>query len=117
MASDANFVEYVRDQVSKAGHVSVRKMFGEYAVYCEGKIVGLVCDNQFFVKPTSAGRTLLTQVVEAPPYPGAKPHFLMGEELDDRDLMTNLIRCTTSELPAPSPKKPKSKTTGRASRA
>ncbi len=111
MASDANFVEYVRDQISKAGQVSVRKMFGEYAIYCDDKIIGLVCDNQFFVKPTTVGRTIMAQVVEAPPYPGAKPYFLMGEELDDREFMTNLIRRTASELPVPKPKKPKSKTT------
>jgi DNA transformation protein and related proteins len=111
MASDANFVEYVRDQISAAGQVSLRKMFGEYAIYCDGKIVGLVCDNQFFVKPTTAGRAIVAQVVEASPYPGAKPHFLVDKQLDDRDWMTNLIRRTARELPAPKPKKPKPKKT------
>lgn len=107
MASDASFVEYVRDQIGKAGQVSVRKMFGEYAIYCDEKVVGLVCDNQFFVKPTKAGRALIPRVVEGSPYPGAKAHFLIGDELDDREWITNLIRCTAKELPAPKPKKPK----------
>ncbi|HWQ25917.1 MAG TPA: hypothetical protein VN367_03950, partial [Chlorobaculum sp.] len=61
-----------------------------------------------------AGRAFVEQVVEAPPYPGAKAHFLVGEELDDREWLSTLIRITGSELPEPKPKKPKQpKQTGR----
>jgi DNA transformation protein and related proteins len=107
MASDLNFVEYVRDQINGAGEVSFKKMFGEYAIYYDNKVVALVCDNQLFVKPTVGGRSLIEQVVEAPPYPGAKPYFLIGEQLDDREWMSNLIQLTASELPVPKPKKAK----------
>jgi DNA transformation protein and related proteins len=105
MASDLNFVEYVRDQINGAGEVSFKKMFGEYAIYYDNKVVALVCDNQLFVKPTAGGRSLIEQVVEAPPYPGAKPYFLIGEQLDDREWMSDLIQLTASELPVPKPKK------------
>ena len=77
MASDIGFVEYVCEQIRGAGQVSHRRMFGEFAVYCDGKVVALVCDNQFFLKPTDAGKALLDRVKEAPPYPGAKPYFLI----------------------------------------
>jgi TfoX/Sxy family transcriptional regulator of competence genes len=107
MASDLTFAEYVCDQIGAAGHISFRKMFGEYAIYCDGKVVALVCDNQFFLKPTSAGRALAGAVVEAPPYPGAKAHFLIGDELDDREWISNLVRVTERALPTPKPKKPK----------
>jgi DNA transformation protein and related proteins len=107
MASDLNFVEYVCDQINGAGEVSFKKMFGEYAIYYDNKVVALVCDNQLFVKPTVGGRSLIEQVVEAPPYPGAKPYFLIGEQLDDREWMSNLIQLTASELPIPKPKKAK----------
>lgn len=109
MATDSSFIEYVCDQMQGAGQVSFRKMFGEYALYCDGKVVALVCDNQVFLKPTAGGRAKLGNVTEAPPYPGAKPHFLLGEELDDRQEMAELIRLTTSELPLPAPKKAKPK--------
>jgi TfoX/Sxy family transcriptional regulator of competence genes len=79
-------------------------MFGEYAIYCDGKVVALVCDNQLFVKPTAAGRALLGAVTEASPYEGAKPHFLVAEQLDDPSLMSQLVRITAAELPAPKPK-------------
>lgn len=108
MASDLAFVEYVRDQIGAAGTITFRKMFGDYAIYCDGKIVALVCDDQLFVKPTSAGSAFLERVTETPPYPGAKNHFLIGDELDDRELISNLVRITARELPLPRPKKPKS---------
>ena len=107
MASDLAFVEYVCDQMSAAGTVTFRKMFGEYAIYCEGKVVALVCDNQLFVKPTSGGRSFVERVTEAAPYSGAKPHLLIGDELDDREWISKLIRISERELPVPKPKKPK----------
>ncbi len=105
MASDLAFVGYVCEQARDAGRLSFKKMFGEYALYLETKVVALVCDNQLFVKPTQAGRALLHTVLESPPYPGAKNHFLIGAHIEDQDLMSRLFRVTGSELPEPKPKK------------
>jgi TfoX/Sxy family transcriptional regulator of competence genes len=109
MSSSLAFAEYVSDQIRDAGEVSFRKMFGEYAVYCDGKVVALICDDQLFVKQTAAGRAFIGEPVEAPAYEGAKLSFLIGERLDDREWMARLIRITTDELPPPKPKKPKPK--------
>ncbi len=107
MASNLSFVEYVADQMRGAGDIRYRKMFGEYAVYCRDKVVALICDDRLFVKETSGGRALIGDVVEAPPYAGAKPHFLIEDRLDDREWLAALIRVTESELPAPKPKRPR----------
>ena len=104
MSSEKSFVEYIADQMSNAGTIMYRKMFGEYAVYCDGKVVALVCDNQFFVKPTQNGRSFIGEAVEAPPYPGAKMYFLIDDKLDDREWIGNLIQITAEELPEPKPK-------------
>jgi len=80
-------------------------MFGEYVIYCDGKVVALVCDNQLFVKPTKVGLGKLGIILQAAPYPGAKPHLLIGEELDDPETISNIIRLTATELSAPRPKK------------
>lgn len=104
MASDLSFVEYVRDQMAGAGTVSFKKMFGEYAIYLDEKVIALVCDNQLFVKTTAAGRAHLQRVVEAPPYPGAKPHLLIGDDLDNRDWLSDLARLTANALPQAKPK-------------
>ena len=104
MGSDIGFVEYVCEQIRGAGQVSHRRMFGEFAVYCDGKVVALVCDNQFFLKPTDAGRALLDRVQEAPPYPGAKPYYLVDAQLDDAEAAAALVRATAAALPAPAAK-------------
>ena len=105
MASDQDFVDFVVEQIHDAGLITYRKMFGEYALYCEGKVVALICDNQLFIKPTDAGRSYIGEVVEAPPYPGGKPWFLIEEDLEDRDWISQLIRLSEKELPLPKPKK------------
>jgi TfoX/Sxy family transcriptional regulator of competence genes len=56
MASDQEFVKFVCEQLCGAGEISTRRMFGEAAVYLQDKVIGLICDNQFFVKATESGR-------------------------------------------------------------
>lgn len=107
MASELGFVQHVCDQIRGVGEVSYKKMFGEYGVYVGSKMVALVCDNQLFLKPTEAGRALLPAAAEGAPYPGAKPHLVLNEHLDDSDLLSRLFRDTEAALPAPEPKKPK----------
>ena len=70
--------------------------------------MALICDDRLFVKETSGGRAFIGDVVEAPPYAGARPHFLIEDHLDDPEWLAALIRVTESELPAPKPKGPKS---------
>jgi len=106
MASNLEYVEYVCDQISDAGRITYRKMFGEYGIYCDEKLIGLICENQFFVKKTNAGVSLIPDCEEAAPYPGAKPCLLI-ESVDNRVLMKDLISATYRELPAPKPKKKK----------
>ena len=108
MATKKNTVEYILEQIAQAGAVSSRKMFGEYAIYCDGKVVALVCDDQLFIKPTNAGKKLIGNISQAPPYPGAKPYYLIsGEQWDDADWLAQLIRLSATELPLPKPKKKK----------
>ncbi|OGF47750.1 MAG: competence protein TfoX, partial [Candidatus Firestonebacteria bacterium RIFOXYA2_FULL_40_8] len=109
MSSDQSFVDYIVDQIENAGRIAYRKMFGEYALYCNNKVVALICDNQLFVKQTAGGKDFIGDVVESPAYPGAKMSFLIEDKIDDREWMSNLIRITAKELPEPKPKKEKTK--------
>jgi len=101
MASDKNHLDFVLDQIGPAGVVTAKRMFGEYGIYCDGKIVALFCDSQLFVKPTARGRAYICNPVEAAPYPGAKPYFLLQEKIEDRDWISGLIRLTAKELSLP----------------
>jgi TfoX/Sxy family transcriptional regulator of competence genes len=109
MASDQKFVAFVCEQLSAAGDISYKRMFGEAAIYLRDKVVGVVCDNQLFLKPTEPGRALLGSPTEAPPFPEAKNWFLMTD-LDDREFLAELVRITADALPAPKPRaKPNAK--------
>jgi len=109
MATDANFVKFIVDQLAGIDSISSKKMFGEYAIYCEGKVVALVCDNQLFVKQTKGGREFVGDITEASPYPGAKLCFLIEDKLEDQEWMQSLINITANELPIPKIKKAKTK--------
>jgi len=109
MASNQDFVDFVTGQLQSAGEITYKKMFGEYGLYAGNKIFALICDNKVFIKPTVAGRNFIQNVVEAPPYPGAKPSFLIEDKIEDHEWLSTLVRLTISELPEPKPKKKKKK--------
>ena len=104
MASNTDFVQYIADQCSGAGEIMVKKMFGDYGIYCDGKIFGLICDDRFYLKPTDAVRPLLRVVDMRPPYDGAKDYFYIAD-VDDRDYVSQLVSETCKALPEPKPKK------------
>lgn len=113
MASSASLIGFIVDQMASAGQISHRKMFGEYAIYCDGKVVALVCNNKLFVKPTEGGKAYIGEVVEAPPYPGAKLYFLIEDAFENREWISGLIKITAQELPTPKPKRSTTKRSGK----
>lgn len=105
MSSQQSTVDYLMEQAESAGTLSARKMFVEFALYCDGKTVAFVCDDQLFIRLTEAGRAFLGTIEEGHPYPGSKPYFLItGDRWDDRDWLADLIRFTAEALPLPKPK-------------
>ena len=108
MASSQDFAQYVADQCAGAGDITLKKMFGEYGIYCDGKIFGLICDDRLYIKPTEAGRAMLRTFDPQPPYPTAKDYFHIAE-IDDHEYLSELVRVTCKELPMPKPKSKKKK--------
>jgi len=88
--------------------VRARSMFGEYGIYCNEKIVALVCDDRFFLKPTAAVDSLPFDLEPCPPYPGARDYLVVDDRcMHDRAQFQRLIGATADLLPAPKPKRPK----------
>jgi TfoX/Sxy family transcriptional regulator of competence genes len=109
MATSRSTTEFILDQLSAVPNVRVRKMFGEYALYCDEKVVALICDDQLFVKITPVGKALVgDRYAEGTAYLGAKPSMLVSaDDLEDHERLCDLIRATAAALPPPKPKKPK----------
>ena len=89
--------------------LTFRKMFGEYALYLDGKVVAFVCDDLLYLKPSPGAVVALPGCPLAPPYPGAKSYLLVTDALDDPDRVTTALRAIAKDLPTPKPKKPKQK--------
>lgn len=106
MYSSKSNVDYLLGQMQRAGNVSARAMFGEYAFYCDGKVVGLFCDDQLFLKPLAAVEEAIGIHDKGPPYAGAKPHIIVPEDKwDDAGFLSQLVCVAANALPAPKPKK------------
>lgn len=97
MASNPNLVQYIVDQMVRAGEITYKKMFGEYGLYCNGKFFAMVCDDRLLFKPTEGGRVLLGTPVLQSPYPDAKPCFYI-EDVDDLELLVALTKVTCANL-------------------
>ena len=109
MASDPGFVEYVVEQAGFGGELVHKRLFGEWGLWLDGRIVALVCDDQLLLKPTPAGKALLGgSPPGVEPYPEARPWFLV-EDLDDGEALRRLLRATFDALPAAKPKRSRPK--------
>lgn len=99
MATSKEFHDYIMENLQMAGVVSSRKMMGEYIVYYQDKLVGMICDNCFFLKPTEKVLQLLPDAQRAYPYEGCKTLMVMLEEVEDRELMSLILNEMYLELP------------------
>ncbi len=79
MATQKETIEFILAKLRDARRFSARAMFGEYALYADGKVVALVCDNRLFVKIVPASGDLESLCEKGQPYPGARPHYLVEE--------------------------------------
>lgn len=99
-------MEYILDQLSSLGNVRARKMFGDYALYCGEKVVGLVCDDQVFIKYTDAGKKHAEgRFTPGFAYQGARESMNVTDTIDDPEFFCMLITLTADALPMPKAKK------------
>ncbi|MDD3394825.1 MAG: TfoX/Sxy family protein [Anaerotignum sp.] len=104
MASDEGLVQYIAEQMEAAGNIRYRKMMGDYCLYCDDKVIGLVCDDQLFLKNTSSAQKNLMEFPMGCAYEGAKPSYII-ENIDDRDFLAEVVRQIAEDLPLPKKKK------------
>jgi DNA transformation protein and related proteins len=104
MATSKATIDFILAKLGRSTF-SARAMFGEYALYAEGKVVALICDDQLYVKILPASRDLENLCDKDTPYTGAKPHYLVDEA--QLSTIPNLpaILCAISESRAAKPKK------------
>ena len=107
MATSQSTLDFLLDVLADSRQVTARRMFGEYCLYYAGRPVGLLCNEQLFLKPSEAASRLMREPDEGAPFPGARLHLRIAPDLwDDRNWMNALVRATFDNLPPPKPPKP-----------
>ena len=107
MATSAQTVDFFLEQAAESG-VTARKMFGEYGIFAEGRMVAMLCDDALFVRPLPEAAAWIGAPEEGLPYPGAKPQFRIAPDLwEDRDWLAGLMRVMAAALPPAKPRKPR----------
>ena len=109
MASKQSTVDYILDQLSSMRNIRTRKMFGEYALYCDELVVALICNDRLYVKITAEGKKFAgDEYYEGCAYKGARPSMLIDQDkIDDFEWLSELILITAHNLPAPKVKNKK----------
>jgi TfoX/Sxy family transcriptional regulator of competence genes len=100
MATQKETVEFILNKL-ESPRFNTRAMFGEYALYADGKVVALVCDETLFVKICPASHTLESVCEKDSPYPGAKPHYVISEEqLTRLTALPDILFAVAKSLPS-----------------
>lgn len=93
MSVSDEFADFVIDQLSGWGEVSVRRMFGGAGLYCEGVMFGLIADDVAYLKVDDSNRKDFVKAGSSPfnPYPDKVKTTVMSyyeipaDVLEDRD--------------------------------
>jgi TfoX/Sxy family transcriptional regulator of competence genes len=114
LSTSRQTIDFIEDQLSGLP-IRTAAMFGEYGLYFQGaglddKIVGFICDDTLFIKPSDVDASVLDGTVLAPAYPGSKLyHSVPGDLLENTEWLRAAITATAAALPAPKPKKIRAK--------
>lgn len=111
MATSPDTVRYVQEAL-RSDRFQAKAMFGEYALYADGKVVALLCDDRVYVKVHEATQAL-ADCEQAPPYPGAKPHYVVEEGRLREPAFARMLLGLAKALPEPKNKKSSPKPTGK----
>jgi TfoX/Sxy family transcriptional regulator of competence genes len=100
MAIQKETIEFILEKLRDRKRFSARAMFGEYAIYADGKVVALVCDDQLYVKILPASAELENVCEKGSPYPGAKAHYIVDEEqLSTIENIPEILYAISESLP------------------
>lgn len=106
MATRKETAAFILQQLGLPDRFSARAMFGEYALYADGRPVALICDDQLFVKIMPASAALEGSCERAPAYPGSKDHYLVPEDMiSGGGKLAGVLLRIAEALPAPGVKR------------
>ena len=80
MPTDKTAAETILAQIAAVADARMRPMFGEYTIYVDEKVIGVIGDGTLFIKATKFGEEYAPELETASPYLGAKPAVVVPPE-------------------------------------
>lgn len=106
MSTQKETVEFILSKLGEPDRFTIRAMFGEYALYADGKVVGLICNDQLYVKILPESKDLEDICEKDEAYPGSKPYYVVEEvQLSQISNLSQILFNIAKSLPLPKKKK------------
>ncbi len=107
MSTQKETIEFILDKLqTEPPRFTARAMFGEYALYADGKTIALVCNDLLYVKILPASASLEEVCEKGEPYPGARLHYIVEEDmLSHLDDLPEILFALAESLPMKKKKK------------
>ncbi len=105
MATSKEYLDFILEQLSALEGISCRRMMGEYLIDYRGKLAAYLCDGRLLVQPVPSAMKLLPGAEYDAIYEGGRKKLLRVDDIDNRELLTELFLAMVDELPEPKQKK------------
>ena len=67
MVASDGFAEFLREQLSPLGRLTMRRMFGKTGVFCDGLMFGMITDDTLYVRVDDHNKAVFREAEAAPP--------------------------------------------------
>jgi DNA transformation protein len=67
MVASDSFAEFLREQLTPLGRLTMRRMFGKTGVFCDGVMFGMVTDNTLYFRVDDDNRAVFEEAQSFPP--------------------------------------------------
>jgi DNA transformation protein and related proteins len=67
MVASDSFAEFLREQLTPLGRVTMRRMFGKTGVFCNGLMFGMVTNDTLYFRVDDLNRAVFKEAESVPP--------------------------------------------------
>ena len=67
MVASDGFAEFLREQLTPLGRITMRRMFGKTGVFCDGVMLGMVAENTLYFRVDDHNRLVFKEAESFPP--------------------------------------------------
>lgn len=107
MATSKEYMDFLMEQLSALDGIYYLRMMGEYLIYYKDKVAAYICDERFLVRPVPSAIRLLPEAEYDSMTDEGRKKLLRVDDVDNRELLTDLFVSIYEELPKPKARKKK----------